>query len=94
MEINILIFPSKIPINRRVVLGALKKKKKQVFFFFVSLFLYRLPCVFVVECRLSLVVASMGYCLLAVHRLLVAMALLVKHALQACRLSSCSTRVQ
>ena len=93
MEINILIFPSKIPINRRVVLGALKKKKTS-FLFFVSLFLYRLPCVFVVECRLSLVVASMGYCLLAVHRLLVAMALLVKHALQACRLSSCSTRVQ
>ena len=93
MEINILIFPSKIPINRRVVLGALKKKKTS-FLFFVSLFLYRLPCVFVVECRLSLVVASMGYCLLAVHRLLIAMALLVKHALQACRLSSCSTRVQ
>ena len=92
MEINILIFPSKIPINRRVVLGALKKKKTS-FLFFVSLFLYRLPCVFVVECRLSLVVASMGYCLLAVHRLLIAMALLVKHALQACRLSSCSTRV-
>ena len=32
MEINTLIFPSKIPINRRVVL-ALKKKETSFFFF-------------------------------------------------------------
>ena len=91
MEINTLIFPSKIPINRRVVLPL---KKKETSFFFLSLFIYWLPSVFIVVCRLSLVVASMGYRLLAVHRLLTAMAFLVgKHGLQAGRLSSCSTRV-
>ena len=81
MEINTLIFPSKIPKNRRVVLAL---KKKTTSFFFLSLFIYWLPYFFIVACRLSLVVASMGYSLLSVHRLLTAMAFLVgKHGLQA-----------
>ena len=61
--------------------------------FFFCLFIYWLPYIFVAVCGLSPVVASMGCSLVAVHRLLIAMAsLVVKRGLQTCRLSSCGSQ--